>query len=43
MREDRNLVATNLVSVGEYLNGFVGGVFEELEWEDLVSDVSLEM
>jgi hypothetical protein len=43
MREDRNLVATNLVSVGEYLNGFLGGVFEELEWEDLVSDVSLEM
>lgn len=43
MREDRNLVAVNLVSLGEYLNGFLAGVFVELEWEDYVSDVSLEM
>eukprot|EP00980_Cylindrotheca_fusiformis_P008033 scaffold1709_cov95-Cylindrotheca_fusiformis.AAC.5 len=43
MRMDHDLLAINFVSLGEYFNGFVYGVFEELEWEDLVAEVSLEM
>mmetsp|Transcript_24724 Transcript_24724/g.60736 ORF Transcript_24724/g.60736 Transcript_24724/m.60736 type:complete len:1046 (-) Transcript_24724:1887-5024(-) len=43
MRKDIKFMASNLVAVGEFLNAFLDGVYEELEWEDLVSDVKLEM
>lgn len=43
MRKDVKFVAANLVAVGEFLNAFLDNVYDELEWEDLVSDVKLEM
>ncbi|KAL3932668.1 MAG: hypothetical protein SGBAC_010740 [Bacillariaceae sp.] len=43
MRKDIQFMASNLVAVGEFLNCFLDNVYEELEWEDLVSDVKLEM
>ncbi|CAJ1957925.1 unnamed protein product [Cylindrotheca closterium] len=43
MRKDIKFMSAHLVAIGEFLNAFLDNVYRELEWEDLVSDVTLEM